>query len=366
MSKGSLGFTKFGFSRISESLLERFPVRYSAFKSSGASANAKPAAVSFIPRILSATKSYLVVSSSGGTQADAIINLNRKTITTKVSPGSTGSSGITAKSPADVASPFSQIQSFANATGNGLTIGNFRLVFENGILKIFVNGSANPQFTFDTGSKTLTVDANGDGTPDLTATLCYMAGTLIATPDGERAIETLKAGDLVITADGKHEPIRWVGTQQVSKTFADPVTTMPVLVKAGALGEGMPKRDLFLSPAHALLIDGALVQAGALVNGSSIVRYQDTAETFTYYNIELAEHALISAEGVLAETFLDSASRENYDNWAEREALQDAAPMVAMDFPRALSARQVSASTRARVAAIASKLAGAKAVANAA
>lgn len=334
MSKGTFGFTKFGFSRIGQIAAQSTVGRTSAFKAGG-STTAKPADVSFAPRVLSATKSYVVLSTTGGSKADMIINLNRKTVSTKEST-----------------SPFSKIASFAKA-GNGITIGNTTFTLQNGVLKVFFNGSTNPQLTFNFGDRTLAIDANGDGTIDRTLTLCFMAGTMIATPDGERSIESLKTGDLVLTAEGKAMPIRWVGKQEVSKTFADPITAMPVLVKAGALGDGLPKRNLFLSPAHALCLDGSLVQAGAIVNGQSIVRFRDTAETFTYYNIELAEHALILAEGVEAETFLDSASRENYDNWAEREELAELAPMAAMNLPRVLSARQVPASVRSRLEGIA-------------
>ena len=335
MSKGSFGFTKFGFSRIGESLLERFPNSFSSFKSSGASTNAKPSAVTFVPRILSATKSYVTLSTTGGNKADMIINLNRKTVSTK-----------------DTNTPFSKIASYANA-GSGLTIGNTKFTFENGVLKVFINGSANPQLIYDFSTKVLSIDANGDGQVDRTVTLCFMSGTMILTPDGERAIETLKAGDIVITADGNHEPIRWVGTQQVSKTFADPLTTMPVLVKAGALGEGMPRRDLYLSPSHALFIDGTLAQAGALVNGRSIVRFSDTSETFVYYNIELGKHDLILAEGVAAETFVDNASRRNFDNWADREVLDGNGSIEEMDLPLAKSARQVPMAIRQKLSDIA-------------
>lgn len=335
MSKGTFGFTKFGFSRIGQIAAQSTVGRTSAFKAGG-STTAKPADVSFAPRVLSATKSYVVLSTTGGSKADMIINLNRKTVSTKEST-----------------SPFSKIASFAKA-GNGITIGNTTFTLQNGVLKVFFNGSTNPQLTFNFGDRTLAIDADGNGTIDRTITLCFMAGTMIATPYGERSIESLKAGDLVLTAEGKAMPIRWVGKQEVSKTFADPITAMPILVKAGALGESIPKRDLYLSPAHALFIDGTLAQAGALVNGQSIVRFRDTPETFTYYNIELDEHTLILAEGVAAESFVDNASRRNFDNWAERENLDGVGSIVEMDLPLAKSARQVPISIRQKLSEIAS------------
>ncbi len=90
-----------------------------------------------------------------------------------------------------------------------------------------------------------------------------------------------------------------------------------------------------------------LIQAGALVNGLSILRETDMPEVFTYYHVEVADHALIHAEGVPAETFIDNVDRLAFDNWAEHEA--PAVAIVEMDLPRAKSARQVPASIRARL-----------------
>jgi hypothetical protein len=173
-------------------------------------------------------------------------------------------------------------------------------------------------------------------------TLCFLAGTMIATPTGERAIETLEPGDLVLTHDGRAEPVKWLFVQTVSTVFADAARVAPVRIAAGALGDGLPARDLWVSADHALLLDGVLVQAGALVNGATIQRASDLPDIFTYHHVELADHALILAEGVPAETFLDSASRRTFDNWQAYEAVHGAdTRMVELDLPRIKSARQV-------------------------
>ena len=205
----------------------------------------------------------------------------------------------------------------------------------------------------------ITLDTNGDGTPEATIPvlgLCFLPGTQISTPQGPVAIDALKRGDLVTTADGATEPVRWIGRQTVSKTFAG--SSMPICVKAGALGENLPVRDLFVSPGHALMVDGVLVEAGALINGTSIVRHTDMPETFTYFNVELAEHSLILAEGTQAESFVDNVSRRAFDNWAEHEALGDTAPIAEMDLPRAKASRQVPAAIQQRLAARAGALFG--------
>ena len=180
---------------------------------------------------------------------------------------------------------------------------------------------------------------------------CFCPGTLVATPDGDVAVETLAAGDVVLTAAGDVKFVRWVGRRAVATRFADPITSMPVRVRAGALAHNVPVRDSLLSPCHAVLVDGVLVQAGALVNGTSIVRETTMPETFTYYHVELADHALILADGMPAETFIDNIDRMAFDNWAEHAALVGTdAEITPMDYPRAKSARQVPAAIRARLA----------------
>ncbi|GLR68886.1 hypothetical protein GCM10010909_35680 [Acidocella aquatica] len=190
--------------------------------------------------------------------------------------------------------------------------------------------------------------------------ICFYPGTMIATPDGEKAVETLQAGDLVLTADGKSAPVRWMGRQTVSTRFADPLRVLPIHIKAGALAEGVPARDLLVSPDHALLVDGVLIQAAALVNGVSIFREANVPVTFTYHHVELAGHSLILAENTPAETFVDNVDRMAFDNWAEHEALADASAITEMDLPRAKAVRQVPAKTRAHLAERATALSGAR------
>jgi hypothetical protein len=182
-------------------------------------------------------------------------------------------------------------------------------------------------------------------------TVCFLAGTNIACPDGHRPIEDLAIGDVVLTADGGRRPIRFIGRQTCATLFADPLRTRPIRIAAGALGDGLPVRDLCVSPDHALLIDGVLVHAGALVNGTTVTRMTDLPERFTYYHVELEDHSLILAEGVPAETFVDNVTRRRFDNYAEFEArFGEATPSIAeMALPRVKSARQLPATLRQKL-----------------
>jgi hypothetical protein len=189
--------------------------------------------------------------------------------------------------------------------------------------------------------------------------VCFLAGTMIACPDGERAVETLAIGDLVLTSDSRAVPVRWVGRQTLSTFFGMPEGRRPVCIAAGALGDNLPVDDLRLTTDHALLIDDVLVQAGALVNGSTIRRIppSDLGERFVVYHVETENHEVILAEGAPAETFVDNISRRHFDNYAEFAALYgDQAPIVELDQPRAMSARQVPRAIRERLAAIAQEL----------
>ncbi len=177
---------------------------------------------------------------------------------------------------------------------------------------------------------------------------CFGHGTLIRTPDGDRAVEDLAPGDLVLTAQGSALPVRWVGRSVVSSLFGDPLRILPVRIRAGALGVNLPVRDLLLSPNHGVHLGDSLVQAGALVNGTSIVRVRDMPIVFTYWHLELDTHALVLAEGVAAESFLDGVEEIGFQNWDERSA-----PVAVRElpYPRVKSARQVPAALRRQIAA---------------
>jgi hypothetical protein len=177
---------------------------------------------------------------------------------------------------------------------------------------------------------------------------CFYAGTRIRTPRGEVPVEALTIGDLVLTVEGRSLPIRWIGRRTLHAEgvrgyrSADPLRYMPIRIRAGALGHNMPVRDLLVSPDHAILVEDILIQAGALVNGLSVVRQARLPAQFTYFHIELADHALILAEGTPAETFVDTVSRMGFDNWDEHEALYPLAePIVEMPYLRAQSQRQL-------------------------
>jgi hypothetical protein len=173
--------------------------------------------------------------------------------------------------------------------------------------------------------------------------ICFMAGTRVSTPSGHSKVEDLQAGDLVLTSDGRSVAVRWIGRQTAVKLFADELA-LPIRIKAGAIAENVPTQDLLVSYDHALFVDGILVHAGALINGTSIVRETNVPCTFVYYHVEVDDHSLILAENTPAETFIDNVDRARFDNWDEYEPLYPAGRDVEeMPYPRAKARRQVPA-----------------------
>ncbi|MGO8738463.1 Hint domain-containing protein, partial [Rhodoblastus sp.] len=143
---------------------------------------------------------------------------------------------------------------------------------------------------------------------------CYLAGSHIRTPAGEIPVETLRIGDPVVTASGRLRPIKWIGTRAYSARFAGNNPDLPpIRFKAGSLEEGVPARDLLVSPKHAMFLDGVLIPAEHLVNGATIVKEAASAD-IRYFHIELESHDVLIAEGALSESFVDDDSRAMFQN----------------------------------------------------
>ncbi len=146
---------------------------------------------------------------------------------------------------------------------------------------------------------------------------CFARGTLISTPNGEVAVEALSIGDEVLLADGSVQPVKWIGRRSYVAAFVrgnEAVT--PVRIQAGAMGSDLPRRDLIVSPEHAIFINGVFVPAGKLVNGLNVTR-EDVTGLIEYFHIELDAEALLLAEGLPTESFANHASRRLFSNWRD-------------------------------------------------
>lgn len=193
-----------------------------------------------------------------------------------------------------------------------------------------------------------------------TPAACFARGTWIATADGPKPVESLVIGDAILNAEGKEILVKWIGRQTRNPVFAALHNEMPIRIVRGALGDGLPLRDLFVSPDHALLIQGCLIHADALVNDRTITRMQDWGGDVEYFHIETEAHEIILAEGAAAETFVDNDARQRFDNAAEFAALYpNAQPMNELDLPRICFRRQLPAAISKPLDGIADGLMGA-------
>lgn len=187
-----------------------------------------------------------------------------------------------------------------------------------------VSVSGNVVTITDHGSAYTLDIAAGTGTPDYVLVNdgglvelmpCYAGGTRILTPSGEVCVENLLPGDRVITArpgGPQTRPVIWTGHRRVDiERQPDPEYLYPVRIVAGAFAPGIPSRDLRLSPRHAVYIDGHLFEALSLVNGDTV--FQETGtKRVTYYHIELDEHDIMLAEGLPAESYLNTGNRHSF------------------------------------------------------
>jgi hypothetical protein len=177
-------------------------------------------------------------------------------------------------------------------------------------------------FTFNVGAAVLSLggQATGSGlaesfTPSF-APPCFATGTMIATDSGAQAVETLAVGQVLRLATGETAAVRWLGHRDVDcARHPCPQEVWPVCISADAIAPGLPARDLWLSPDHAIALDGALVPVRYLVNGATI--RQVPRARVGYWHVELDAHALLLAEGLAAESYLDTGNRGAFANAPE-------------------------------------------------
>ena len=149
---------------------------------------------------------------------------------------------------------------------------------------------------------------------------CYVAGTHILTATGERMVESLMRGDIVLALAGDEliaQPIKWIGQRRIDLTaHPRPATVAPVRIRRGSFVDNMPHSDLLVSPDHAIFVDGKLICARQLVNGTTI-RQEQGLTSLEYFHVELDAHAILLAEGLPAESYLNTGNHGFFTNSGE-------------------------------------------------
>ncbi len=196
--------------------------------------------------------------------------------------------------------------------GSGQTLIEFLNMNNPGSVSLASDGSGGTKILPNLVSSPIT---NG-ATSVTNSFTCYLAGTRIEPDSGEKAIELLSVGDLIAClVDGKiiHRPITWIGSRRLDKSFVAQTGIYPIRIVANAFSKGVPRRDLLITPEHCIFIEGCLIPVRMLENGASI--YVDrTVDAFRFYHIELDSHEIVFAEGLPAESYLDTGNRAGFSH----------------------------------------------------
>lgn len=192
-------------------------------------------------------------------------------------------------------------------------------------------------------------NSNGDE-PYTNFFVCFANGTMIETDRGPRAVEDLMTGDRVLTADRGYQPVRWIGRRDVTAAeLTRRPGLRPVRFRAGALGDGMPERDLMVSPQHRMLVRSSiaermfghkevLIAAKQLLALDGVELVADLPEV-TYFHLLLDRHEVIFANGAPSESLFLGAQ-------AQIALGLDALRQIAGLFPRFRPAQSLSAACR--------------------
>ena len=205
------------------------------------------------------------------------------------------------------------LESFSFNAGETATVTDGELVFSSGGRSYEV-ADVSGSYT----DRSFSVTSGIGDTALITEAICYLRGTRILTPTGERPIEDVEIGDAVVTRFSGIQPVKWIGRQiYAAAEVRGNRERIPVHLRAGCLGQNFPARDLYVSPGHSMLVDGTLVLAKSLVNGITIT--QDwVPESADYFQIELDHHDCVVAEGTWSETFADGDGlRDRFHNVSE-------------------------------------------------
>jgi hypothetical protein len=171
---------------------------------------------------------------------------------------------------------------------------------------------------------------------------CFASGTLIETGRGAVPVEDLRVGDLVLTRDAGLQPIRWTGSRRLGRAALEAAPGQrPIRIRAGALGNGMPTRDLLVSPQHRILVRSriaqrmfgtpeVLVAAKQLLALDGIERV-DALEEVTYVHLLLDRHHIVLSNGAATETLYTGAEALKALGPATRCDILNAVPTLAAE-----------------------------------
>lgn len=160
--------------------------------------------------------------------------------------------------------------------------------------------------------------------------VCFLVGSMIRTIKGDIAVENIQIGDEIITFDWRNKkditrPVVWVGKAHaiVRPDISDAEAGWPVRVMKNAIAENVPYKDMLITAEHCLFFKDSFVPVRMLVNGVSIF-YDKSISSYDYYHVETEQHSVITADGMLTESYLDTGNRSSFRQEGKIATLRDA------------------------------------------
>lgn len=283
-----------------------------------------------------------IIAGSGGQAIAAIVNSSGNSSAWNANIGVTGLSTTQLDSFVAANPTLSPISEHVGGTSDNAMFNGTNITTQGSDPSFWVS-------TDDSTSHTSpTIGSTTYATQDAAIT-CFAAGTMIATPTGERCVETLNIGDVITTAAGGTTKVLWLAQQTITARHGMTAKRAPVRILAGALGN---HTDLIVTADHGMVIDGLVVNASALVNGTTVdwVAETDIPKAFIVYHIETTHHDVVLANGAATETFVDAAGRAAFDNHQEYLDLYGAERIIPeMNTPRISTQRLLPDAIKARL-----------------
>ena len=208
----------------------------------------------------------------------------------------------------------------------------------------YYTGSNNAAIT---GAEIFTLFGNVEETQNI---LCFASGTQIETPNGSKAIETLRAGDAVVVRGGATKSIRWISASYIDRNGLKRAPKhRPVRITAGALGGGRPTRDLLVSRQHRMLVSSKIAHrmfgcADVLVSAIKLtelpgIHVDEDVETVTYFHMLFDDHQIVMAEGAASESlYTGPEALKSVPAAAQAELLELFPDLATMDYEAAAAA----------------------------
>jgi Hint domain len=195
-----------------------------------------------------------------------------------------------------------------------------------------------------------TVDEGGVTPPR--ASPCFTPGAMVTTERGEVPVQHLQAGDRVVTRDNGIRPVRWVGKSQMflQDFQADP-HLLPVLIRQGSLGKGLPERDMMVSPNHRILVtnertslrfaDREVLVAAKHLSVPGVHTVQSSGTTYIHFLCD--RHEVVLVDGIWTESFQPEDQTLKSIGNAQRLEIYEIFPELKTEAGRAVfsSAREI-------------------------